>query len=248
MPTLPIIPPSVPEGFCNTLGPDWIQQIINLMGQSVAVFSDVGTIVLNQEVVPNANQRDFLWFRPSTSIIYYWDTGTSAWISVHPDPPGSDVRRFWAGTLVDLESYDGGLPGPVGDNAGPMWEEDTDMPGRSPMHPGPIPSANPAKTLAVNENYGEGAHTLTQAELPDVTFPNVAPAQGDATGDIWGDSTGSDTGELYGDNGLAAENTAENPIKFVVKSGGSGSPLNVIHPVRGLYCIRRTARINYVGA
>lgn len=246
MPNLPIIPPSVPEGFCNTLGPNWIQQIVNLMGQAVAVFSDVGTIVLNQESVPNANQRDFLWFRPSTGLTYYWDTGTSAWISPHRDEPNSDVRRWWAGSLLDLESYDGGSPGAVGANAGPMWEEDTAFRGRSPMSPGAIPDANPAKTLAVNEDYGEGAHTGTAQQVPPHTHPLTADAS-IVDGDnikVVTSGGGSVVGLQIGGSGDASDDLVVAANEFT----GTQEASPVIHPVRGLYAIRRTARINYVGS
>lgn len=57
---LPLQVPTVPEGFCSTLGADWIQQLLNLFGQSTAILSSssgAGTIILNQETTPGADQR-----------------------------------------------------------------------------------------------------------------------------------------------------------------------------------------------
>lgn len=245
MPNLPIVPPTVPEGFCNTLTEDWVQQIVNLMSQSVAIFADVGTIVLKQEAQPNANQREYLWYKPSTGITYYWDTGTSAWISPHLDEPGSDVRRWWAGTLLALESYDGGSPGAVGANAGPMWEEDTTMRGRSPMGPGAIPDSNPAKTLAVGEAYGKGAELFTGQQVPPHTHPLTADASIVDGDQIKVVNTGSGgPGLQIGLTGTASSNLAVANNEFT----GSQEASPVVHPVLGLYAIKRTARINYVGS
>ena len=245
MPTLPIIPPSVPEGFCNTLGPDWVHQIINLMGQAVAVFTDVGTIILSQEDQPNESQRNFLWHKPSTGIIYKWSTGAGAWLAPNRELPLSDERRWWAGDLVNLPNYDGGNTMPLGINSGPMWEEDTEFVGRSPMHPGAIPDANPAKTLAVGENYGEGSHTMTAQEVGPHTHPLNADSSivNGANIKVVNSGSGS-TGLMIGLTGPASTDLSVLNNTYIA----SQQKMPVLHPVRGLYAIKRTIRANYVGS
>lgn len=235
MPDLPLQLPAVPEGFCNNLtGTDWVQQLLNLIAQGVAKFQGSGfTVVLNQEAQPGPTDRDKLWRKPSTGLIYEFTGG--AWVTPHPEAPGGESRRWFDGTLVDLQTYDGGAVGVVGDNSGPMWEEDTNFQGRSPMHPGSIPSNTPAKSLALNENYGEGTHTQTTAEVGAhnhtitgksiLTFPGGAPAKGTSAGNDF-----SITDVIATDQSAAA------------------TPMNIVHSVRGIYCIKRTARVNYVGS
>ncbi len=222
------------------------------MGQSVAVWTDVGTIVLNQESQPNANQRDFLWYKPSTGITYYWDTSTSAWISPHPAVAGGIDRRWVEGTPTEILTYDGGDTGAPGANSGPMWEIDTNYAGRSPMGPGAIPGSFPPKTLLLSEDYGEGAHTGTAAQLVPHTH-------------AFGVSGGVDTDNILdGDNvhtvlpgggttaGLQIGLTGDSQPSLTIEpnqASGSVEASPVIHPVRGVFCIRRTStRVNYVGA
>jgi hypothetical protein len=251
MPNLPIIPPSVPEGFCNTLGPNWIQQIINLMAQAVAVFTDVGTIILNQETQPNANQRDFLWFRPSTGITYRWDTGTSAWISPNQAIAGGIDRRWVEGDATAIQTYDGGDTNPSGTNSGPMWEIDHNYDGRSPMGPGAILGAFPPKTLLLSEDYGEGAHAGTAAQLVSHTHAFGVSGGVDTDNILDGDNIhtvlpggGSVAGLQIGLTGDAQ------PSLTIEPNQGSGDvePSPIVHPVRGIYAIKRTSRINYVAS
>jgi hypothetical protein len=227
------------------LGEDWVQQVVNLMGQAVAVFTDVGTIVLAQEAQPNANQRDFLWRKPSTGITYNWDAGTSAWISPHPEPPNGAVRRWFEGTLTALLTYDGGDTNAPGTNSGPMWTQDTNYDGRSPMGPGVIPGSNPAKTLALSEDFGAGAVAGTAQNVPPHTHPLNADASIMDGDNIKVVETGvGGRGLQIGGSGPASTDLSVQANEFT----GTQEASSVLHPVRGLYCIRRTVRVNYVGA
>ena len=245
MPNLPIVAPTVPEGFCNTLGPDWVQQVINLMSQAVAVFDGVGTIVLDQEDQPSPEQRAFLWHEPSTGRIYHWDSTSGAWISPNPEEASGDARRWWSGDLTTLQTYDGGEIGAVGTNSGPMWEEDTAFAGRSPMGPGAIPTSNPAKTLAVNEDYGEGAHTQNAQEVGPHTHPLDSEASitdGDNIKIV--NTGGGGPGLMIGLTGSATDDLTVLANKYTTTQ----QAMSVLHPIRGLFCIKRTIRVNYVGS
>lgn len=242
MPNLPLIPVSLPEGYCPTT---WQELANTIIGGSVAVFEGSGfTVVLNQEGTPTALQTAFLWRKPSTGLVYSYVSG--AWVTPHPSAPGGDERRLFIGSLVALQTYDGGAVGAVGDAAGPMWEEDTAFQGRSPMGPGAIPTSNPAKTLSVAEQYGEGAHTQTVEEVGPHNHPLAADADITNTGGtIKVVSTG------VGGPGLARGETAPEVTPLSVGPNtytSTQQAANVIHPVLGIYVIKRTARIFLRGA
>lgn len=247
---IPIIAPTLPEGFCSQLtGANWPQILANeIVGKAVAQFGGSGfTAIINQQAVPGINDIDKLWRQPSTAAIGLYQYTGGQWIVVHPSPPGGNERRWWAGTLVELRSFDGGdgtATVPTG-NVGAMWEEDTGFVGRSPMHPGLIPTANPVKTLAVSENYGEGAHTQTAEEVGAHNHPlasDVLIKDGRKI-NVVSSGVGA-AGLAIGLTGPALADISVLDNTFTTTQ----QPMPVIHPVRGIYCIRRTARLNYVGS
>lgn len=247
---IPILVPTAPEGFCSQLtGPDWPQVFANFfVGRAVAQMSGTGfTVILNQEGVPGINDIDKLWRQPSTAARGLYSYISGAWIIPHPSPAGGNERRMWVGTLVGLRSFDGGdgtATVPAG-NVGAMWEEDTDFQGRSPMGPGAIPTATPAKTLAVIENYGEGSHTQTDQELAAHDHPLAADASiQNGTGvKVVGTGIGA-AGLFIGLTGPPSTDLSVSNNTFTTTQ----QPMPVIHPVRGVFVIRRSARVNYVGS
>lgn len=238
MPNLPIIPPTVPEGFCNQLsGSDWVQKLANLIvGQAVAQFDGSGfTVVLNQSTQPGSEDIDKLWRDTDTGLIYEYSDG--AWVTPHPFAPGGAERRWFAGTLTELQTYDGGSAGAVRTNSGPMWEEDTDFQGKSPMHPG---FASSTVTVTVNNNFGEGAHAIAANELPAHAHDVPGYAAHVPT------SSGGDPRYVMG--GPIGGSNITDPVGATDVNSTTATAMNIVHPVRGLYCIKRTARVNYVGS
>lgn len=177
---------------------------------------------------PDPSLRSYPWFRTTDGRWYYF---SGDWIS----PVNYDVneRRLYVGSLTDLQTYDGGDTGTPSDRSGPMWVEDTDFIGRSPMHPGAIPDSNPSKTLAVGENYGEGAHKQTLTEM--VPHDHDLEWRANTSG------TGSDN--------VTGTPQAPTTTTFQTESkGGTGSPpdnerANVVHPCRGCYLIKWSGRL-----
>lgn len=242
MPNLPIIPPIAPEGFCQTLTSDWINQILALMGQSVAVFQDVGTIVLNQESTPSPEQINYLWYKPSTGLTYYYSSG--AWISPHKYGPNDPVASMWVeATPAQIWAFDGGDgsdPGVVAPvlNAGAMWIIDPNYAGRSPMGVGTIPDSG-GLTIGVGGNLGKGAELQTSEQVgPHIHTMNpddisVTPGSGSATGFQYAP---------------AATGDPHSPLVANVNTYAAGQQaMPVLHPVRGSYRIIRSARVNYKG-
>ena len=243
---LPLQVPSAPEGFCSTLGADWVQQLLNLFGQSVAVLnsgSGAGTILLNQESLPGVDQRGFLWRRPSRgNLIFYW---AGAWVAQNPIPSGGIERQWVEGTPAEIWLMDGGsgddpsIVTPTG-TVGAMWEIDTNYAGRSPMGVGAIPNSFPAKTLSLSENFGEGAHTQTEAEM----FRHTHPPK---------DGYGSFAGFVDAGQPSSFEITGGTEVEKMTATGETGGnagstndAANVVHPVRGGYMVKRTGRTLYI--
>lgn len=234
--------PEVPEGFCNSLGTDWVQQLVNLVAQGVAVLdsgSSTGTIILNQENQPDPAQQIFLWRKPSRGNLIFQYIG-GAWVCPNPEPASGPIRRIFEGDPSDVDTYDGGTAGAVGTNAGPMWEIDHNYDGRSPMGPGAIPDTT--DTLVVATNYGHGQSVIAQSNLPatinlKATFDGHRTNLEDGTPQ-WLCPTGS------GGDVPTTPVTEDATIAFT--NTGGGVALNLVQPVRGAYMIRRTARVNYV--
>lgn len=247
---IPLIPPTVPEGFCNQLtGSDWVQILANeIVGRGVAQLSGTGfASILNQEAVPGVNDVDKLWYQPSTAARGLYSYIGGAWIIPHPSPAAGNERRHWVGTLVELRSYDGGdgtATVPTG-NVGAMWVEDTEFVGRSGIGPGSVPSSSPALSVAVATNAGAGTvlqteqmvgphdHPLaTDAAIQDGRGVNVVNT-GVGTAGLFIGLTGPPATDLTVSDNTYTTTQVETPI---------------LHPVRGMYVIKRSDRVNYVGS
>lgn len=179
---------------------------------------------------PAVTDRDKLWIRTDGpgNVTGKFVYGNGRWHWPHEVPAGpNSYRALWVGAEVDLATYDGG-------NAleGAFWEVDHDFDGRSPMMPGAIPTANPAKTLGVGENYGEGAHTQTSQEVGPHTHLTSPAAVVDS-------GSGSDEGLQIGGSGNARPDQAV--LANTYTSGQQA--FNVIHPVRGIFLVKRSNRV-----
>lgn len=186
---------------------------------------------------PDPEFRSYPWLR-TTDMRWYEYVGV--WRSPVNYSPFD--RRLFSGTLTDLQTYDGGDTNAPSPTSGPMWVEDTDAIGRSPMHPGAIPTSNPAKTLNVGEAYGEGAHALIATELPAV-LPLTANLPGhrtnlEAGAPQWLCPTGS--GGTVG----TTPSTEDATITFNNTNGDVAH--QTTHPVIGRYTIKWSGRLYYV--
>lgn len=214
---LPMQIGTLPPGVCYPND----QARLNAFGQNLQAILSGGLAFYNfGDSTPAVEDQAYPWFRTTDGRWYFY---SSVWKS--PVNYDFNERRIWRGDTTELESYDGGSPGVVTSTTGPMWEVDTDFNGRSPMGVGDIPGSDPAKTLALNETYGEGSHTLTTAEMPTHThelefdtsdvgsgFPNASNGQNDAT-------------------------------SYTTTEAGGDEPHQNTHPVLGCYLIKWTGRL-----
>lgn len=236
---LPIIPPTLPEGICY---PDEQSRVNAYLSGAYAVLEISFFGVLKQDTVPTPEQRtNYAWLRTVSGVpdgkgLYAWVNAYGAWFARHKDDPGD--LNWYDGTLVDLVTRHGGSAGAVTTTSGPFWEEVTEFAGRSPMHPGDIPDANPAKVLAVDEDFGEGSRLQTGQEVGPHTHPF---SHSKVEGSGGGDTTGADV--IQGDVGTGPQSGTA--VVGVNEYTTAQEPMPIIHPVRGLYLIRRTARLGY---
>ena len=179
---------------------------------------------------PSASDRDKPWIRANTDGTDdgVWQFYNGYWVQKHPDFVGKVV--MYEGALADIPTLDGGESAAVTNITGPFWEEVTEMQARSPMHPGTLPSGT---VVNIGDDIGEEKHQLTIAELAAHTHEfstedeqQVLVKQGtDRVGSI------NQTGSLD----YAFADTPQNT--------GGDTAHNTIHPVRGIFFIRRTARL-----
>lgn len=151
-------------------------------------------------------------------------------------------RRLFVGTQADLDTYDGGSAGAVTAISGPAWEIDTDFNGRSPMGVGDVSGSDPAKTLALSEDYGAGSVTLVDANIPSTLHCKARGAEGTdldpALQRFLADynSPGSGSGTLP---------EIQLPVVSAAGAASMDVPFNNVHPVRGCYIVKPTARAWY---
>jgi microcystin-dependent protein len=199
------------------------------------------------DTAPGANDQDKAWIKTSGGaplglppFIFF----NSQWIAAHP-LVANGIDRRWVTDITNLTTYDGGDTNPPGQASGPMWVEDTDFQGRSPMHPGTVPGSTPAQTIAANANLGEGTHQLVMTELPaamtlQATLPGQRPQSEEAGAPQFLAPTGS--------GGNIPTTPASELATFGFTNTGGDQPHQTVHPVRGLYAIKRSGRIYYRGA
>jgi hypothetical protein len=272
--SLSLIPPTLPSDFCTLSAQEQANLLID--GTQVTGSVEGGTVFSTTE--PSVDDRDKAWglLNPDgtfTGKIFTYDDGF--WGSEHPYPPSSEVRLMWAGDTADLWNFDGGdgvdpsITAPT-TYTGAMWEVDTVFAGRSPMGVGAISGSDPAKSIALNEQYGAGSVTLadnqafsakthqhvtgrmrtTTLDTCLLTFGDTSPPytdaatlQGRPVSNDGEDQASAALSTQYGQYLLTGE--AYNPATGEAVSLEDNVAHQNVHPVVGIYIIKRTARQYY---
>ena len=148
--------------------------------------------------------------------------------------------RIYKGTTTELETFDGGEAGAVGDWTGPMWEVDTDFQFKVPIGAGTNSvtyDSNPATTLAVGNTGGVERVALAEDELPAVTVKFTDEQFGKWKAELnSGDDDEGLVGQLVGPAG--AYEPESDPL-------GDGKSHTNMMPYRTVYFIKRTSRRGY---
>lgn len=223
---LPIVAEGVPDGLCFD---NWSAAIPVMVQYMFARFD--GNEINNTSSTPAAEDRGKPWFRTNADGTDdgWWTFYNGFWIQKHPMATGAII--MWEGAIADIDTYDGGEAGAVTNITGPFWERMTEMDAKSPMGPGTLPISS--TVLNVGDAFGEERHVQTIAELAAHThqFSTDDGQQVLAQVTTGAVNTINRSGSL--DYGFAdpPQNT------------GSSTAFNVVHPVRVVNFLRRTARL-----
>lgn len=241
--------PTFPDGYC----PASLQTFSNDLTAGLTASSPItlDNIVISETAPADTTK---LWYKIDGSLnpffiaggmpIFKWSPTATAWVALHPLEEGTHRWEVFA-NAGEVPLYEGGNNNPVTDTDGPFWEIDTDFDGRSPMSPGVIQNANPAKTLGYEEDYGEGAEMMD----PEAVAPHDHPMNADSDM-VNTDGTIKVVDSGVGTAGLQRGNTGPDVTPLSVENNEyttTQQRMPVIHPVRSMSCIRRTARLYYVG-
>jgi hypothetical protein len=241
---IPILPGNLPSSYCFTT---WQKLLVDISNNQQAVLD--GSSYFNYGPTTPAPEFElYPWLR-TTDMRWYAFNGW--WLSPNPEAASGDARRIWVGTLTgagSLEEYDGGESGVASASAGVMWERDTDFDDRIPIGVGALTDATQAGVDA-----GAATHTLTEAEgATGVHTHGFGKYLNGAAGlsSVGNNTVPSYTGSVV--QGIAGASTAPDTTAnlFTLPSGAAGAGVtpaafSVLPPVRGVYIIKRSARIYY---
>lgn len=227
------------------------QTLINEYSDKVRGQLEDLTGIIASETEPDPEDRDKLWVKLDGSgrPVGHYFYGSGAWVW----PVDDDINKYtegermpWLGDPSDIPLIWGGEAGVATLTTGPFWVIDTAFAGRSPMGVGSIPDANPAKALSSGEEYGEGSHLMTDQEVAAHTHPLQADSSitnADGTIDVVNSGVGAN-GLMMGNTGPAEQSLSVEQNEYTADQ----ETMPVIHPVLGVYFLKRTIRKYLRGA
>ena len=123
---VPILPGALPPQYCFTT---WQQALVDFANAMKAVLPGLAYYNFGPDK-PAPELQAYPWLRTVDGRWYRFDGN---WVA--PTNYTDLDRRWFPGTLVELQTYDGGDTGSPSDRSGPMWVEDTEQQGRVPVGP-----------------------------------------------------------------------------------------------------------------
>jgi hypothetical protein len=249
---LTITAPQLPEGYCISN----LQDFVNLaVGGALVNFDTSGlTGVLKQNTTPTYTQRGLIWYNTDTGHTLVYDNPTGAWVMRHPIPPGGGAGMLWFGTLIGIDTYDGGSSSTVGNASGPMWEVVPELAGRFPIGVGNLPdTVNGTVSIVVGASGGHNELVMVKDNLPADTVDVKTAVIGQSG--VTGGGPNPVVGSTYGSDAITGTSAACDATSTLVSGAyysrgqtlplGIATPLNTINPYYGIFFIRRTNRIYY---
>lgn len=246
-----VIPPVFPAGYCPTM-----QEFANDLasGLQFSLSGPYSGLIISAEE-PVAADRSKLWLRligPTGPVDRFYLYLNGRWSWPHEVRPGTKRRIWIEGTEAEIKAEDGGNTNAVGDYDGPFWAIDHNYDRRSPMGPGT--NVETSETLDVSENEGAEGVTL-EAENLKHFHGTGASVEGPPDAPTWVKRAWS----LAASVASLAQDWTDGPANFtssitggdrgttdpIVEDGTENEEVSVIHPVRGVYCCSRTARIGW---
>lgn len=216
------------------------QEVMNTIASNmVAVFPGTSNTFNDGNGTPTPENRAKPWiYRDGTTGVgrlYTWSNVYSLWISEYRAASSTLNRMLWLGTEAQLKTFDEGVDEPVDDVHGPFWEVDHDFDFRSPMGPGTSPDGT---VLAVAANLGEEKHTQTADEVAAHNHA-IAGSQGIMTFPGNHGAKGTESGNDFS----VADATLVTQNNTFTSPATAAAAMSIVHPVRGAFMAKRTARL-----
>lgn len=238
---LPILPGTLPQGFCPTTEQERLVAYANNMK---AVLNGGFSYYNYGADKPAPEFQAYPWLRTTDGRWYMY---SGVWRS--PNNYSLDERRIWMGSLSDLITYDGGSAGTVSATTGPMWVEDTSMIDRIPIGAG--------STAAIGVNAGSASVTLTPDNMNHWHGVGTDGGIDDPPTMIRRDWTSPNnfTRRINDLNTSGSTGWMDNTTPFSSGTMGSTEPFanttsptafSVIPPVKGVYFVKPSGRLYYV--
>lgn len=225
--TITFIAGNLPAGACYASEQARLSAFAaNLSGQLPGTFNSV----VVGAATPGADDRDKPWLADDGRLWLFNLPGLGAWVSRHPMAVGAVM--LYEGSEASIVTFDGGEAGVATPSTGQMWEKVSQMDGRVPVGPGTLsPSGAP---VAIGDTGGADRVALLINEIP----PHNHALK------CWGAAAGSTDRPQWIANGTVersfnTENSGGNP------AGTAADTHQNMPPYRGIWFIRRTARIWY---
>lgn len=242
---LPVVSSEVPENLeCHIANSPW-QELVALLSVNVPD----GFRWLIQSTTPDPEDRIWPWYRldggglPIRPYIY----AGGAWLSKHPLPPGSVM--MWEGAEANIPTFDEGEAGAITTTTGAFWEKVAEMNGKIPIGPGEITAGPPVVTAVVNTNAG-----TYSVQLGDVNYRHhkhfVVARQSVTGGSLPGvNNQVADDGGGNAQENYLLQGTGDTASRGLTSNVNGDTDPNEAFPilpqVRGIFFIRRTARLFY---
>jgi len=245
----PLIPGEFPVGYCYPSSPQvLIEQAFEL------AHAEVENNATGVAVGPSEPGATFkLWY--TNHRLYEWDAGIGRRIALYWEPTGNeDIKMLTEMTEAEIAAYDTGATPALVAGAeqwtGPFWEIDHNYDARIPIGVGTLPLSTTAVTLggtggADQINIGilqlpKHRHELTmgpESGLSSYLPPSTLSENGTFK------VNGAEQLRFYDLPSTEIGRTRENVNGSTDPDGVD--PLNIMPPYRGLYVVKRTARIYY---
>jgi hypothetical protein len=246
-------------GYCPASWQVLFNDFVSLLSGTVP--GEYSTFVIGSST-PAAGDRDKLWIKTDagTGLLVtpwaFFRFMNGQWLGTHPVPVSDGRIQIFTGTLAQIDALDGGNSNAVADWDGPFWERDTDMNARFPVGVGTFDGST---VVSEDTNGGTDEITLAMANMPPHWHGTGNYTAGnDDISLLWRAWVrGATDPATFTQHFCAGDSGA--PQNVSVTTGGAGSTnavqdeddlataFTAIPPFRGVYFIRRTARIYFVG-
>lgn len=242
---LKLIPGTLPSGYC----PSTEQERYNKYFQLGYALLPTGTgyTIKVSDTAPTSSERSTTLWMPITGSyggkVFYYQSGY--WTCPHPVPASSDFRRIVAAgdesAVWALDGGDGDDPSSTAPTSytGAMWEVDHNFNDRSFM------GAN--STVSIATDGGSATVTPTTDNLPEHRHESGVPYTDTAQEPPYGEIAinGTEYPHTLGFTTVATAGSgnANAYTQYTGQDSNDITPLDIIHPVRGIWVVKRTARI-----